>query len=218
MKLDLMKNIAGIPTWGWGLIILIGGVGAYFITKHNAPPPSASNAANSTPPADGLNPTYPTTGYSVDAHGNVVDANGNIISASQSPYPTIPQGQVPVLPPGMCPNYDASGNVISFSPCAPTPTPPPTQQPTTKTAVVRSRDVQGPTKGYDQRFPQGVPLRATPGGKQVGFAPYGSPIQISPTPVTGLGNFSAQGGNFTWFKTAQGTYISAYDLQGGTYS
>lgn len=212
MKLDLMKNIAGIPTWGWGLIILIGGVGAYFITQHNAQAPT--NAANV--PATSTTPAYPT-GTSVDSNGNVVDANGNILSGLPSPYPTIPQGQLPILPPGMCPNYDASGNVISFSPCAPTPTP--TQQPTTKTAVVRARDITptSRTRAYDLNHPGGVPLRDSPGGKTIGLAPFGTPIQISATPVVGAPNFKTGGASLSWFKTSTGSYISAYDLQGGTF-
>lgn len=198
----LQKSIQGIPVWGWALAGIAGvGVAWYFLNKKGPP---ATNAAqvSATPNAPG------TTGYSVDANGNVVDANGNIVAASQSPYPAVPQGQIPIIPPGTCPIYDPSGNVVAYGPCPPTPIVPTPPGPTTKTATVRAK-VSGST--YDKTH-YGVPLDDKPGGKTISFAPFGSALSIDPTGIMGPpAAFQGLTSNI-WYKTSTGSYVNSLNI------
>lgn len=60
----------------------------------------------------------------------------------------------------------------------------------------------------------GIPIRSTPGGAVTGYAPYGSAVPITGQTVNGPNNQPASGGPGTdvWYKTTNGGYISAYDV------
>lgn len=97
---------------------------------------------------------------------------------------------------------------------------------------VRLRFSQPGVKSYDTANPQGVPVRSSPGGRIIGFAPYGSNISLqSLTPITGpsnIGNKPKTLGSDLWYQVANlppganlrsknsiaGGYISQYDIIG----
>jgi len=101
-------------------VLAVGGIGYYVYTQNK-------NAGTSTTNAPGQN-----TGTS----GGGGQTSG---------FPTIPQGQTPVLPPGISPIYDANGNVIAYGPSGTPSAPgatgtqaPPTTTPPTDTGNLSS--------------------------------------------------------------------------------
>jgi len=72
-------------------VVAVAGIGYYAYTQNK-------NAGTNTTNAPGQN-----TGT----------AGGG---GQTSGFPTIPQGQTPVLPPGISPVYDANGNVVAYAP------------------------------------------------------------------------------------------------------
>jgi hypothetical protein len=68
---------------------------------------------------------------------------------------------------------------------------------------------------YDTKHPEGVPIRATPGGSVVGSIEYGTAVNILGKPVSAGSNFATGGGSNVWIPVAGG-YVSAYDIT-GTY-
>jgi len=92
----------------------------------------------------------------------------------------------------------------------------PVEHPIEHVGFIRTRFNSGVTKAYDTANTQGVPLRATPGGKQIGFVSYGSQISLTGQPTSSTSNFagssvSADKGSQLWFPV-QGGWISGYDL------
>lgn len=99
---------------------------------------------------------------------------------------------------------------------APSDTAAPVEHPIEFLGFVRTRSIVPgtPTYGYDIKWSQGVPLRDSPGGKQIGFIPYGSQVTATGSPVTGGSNLTnaAPGvGSDVWIPV-EGGYVSKYDV------
>ena len=127
---------------------------------------------------------------------------------------------MPIIPPGECPQFDLSGNIVDFGPCPPnyTPNGPPTTS-TTKLAVVRRRATSSGQMyySYDKGHPQGVPITAAPlAGPAIRYQAFGSSVTIDTTPIADVTGDKGTGAN-VWFKVSGGGYINAANLQGGTY-
>lgn len=82
--------------------------------------------------------------------------------SAPSPFPTIPQGQIPILPSGTNPIYDPSGNLVGYQQ---TPTPPSTPTPPAPTPTLPPHTVLEPsgTLAYEGALGRGAFL---PGYKQ----------------------------------------------------
>jgi hypothetical protein len=116
---------------------------------------------------------------------------------------------------------ETTTNIINNPPTVGGGSTPPPKPPGVNPLIqrIRARNSQTGAAGYDALHPQGVPIRSSPGGKQVGYAPYGSAITLgSINPITGPGNFgsgfTARGGSDLWYKLPNNTYISQYDIVG----
>ena len=139
-------------------VLAVGGIGYYVYTQNKG-------AAASTTNAPGQN-----TGTS----------GGGGQTAG---FPTIPQGQTPVLPPGVTPVYDANGNVVAYS------TGGTTQPPTAQTPPAPSVTPPAPT---------GTPYFLPPG-----FIPN------PPNPATGMnGNAPLIKTAQTKIATKQSTHVA----------
>lgn len=82
--------------------------------------------------------------------------------------------------------------------------------------IIRPRYANTTVTGYDKNHPEGIPVRATPGGQQVGVVAFGSLVNLTGAPTTGGSNLpgtQAGSGSNVWFPVAGG-YVSAYDLTG----
>lgn len=100
----LKGDIAGLPTWAWGLVI-VGGIGAaHFIPKF------FGGGGTAQPTTVGADPCAGLTGQ--DLLNCQATAIQGTIGQGQ---PTI--GNVPVIPPGMCALYDNNGNLIGWQQC-----------------------------------------------------------------------------------------------------
>lgn len=97
----LGKTSAGIPNWGWGIVIAGGVIVGYFFTKSKA----VTNQTTST--------AVPVT----DTSGQPGVNNAPLDQGN--PVLTVPggaSGNVPILPPGYTPIYDSNGNLVAFEP------------------------------------------------------------------------------------------------------
>mgnify|MGYP003622966047 CR=1 FL=1 len=106
-----------------------------------------------------------------------------------------------------------TGSYNSHDPAAPIehPIAPPA---TPLLAIVRAKGNSTLTGKYDAKNPQGIPIRATPDGKVISYAPYGSQLALANKNITtGATNLPGGAGSDQWFS-ANGGFVSAYDLTG----
>ncbi len=95
---DIAEEWHKLPTWGkfavGGLFVAVAGIGYYEYSKNKS---------------SGVTPLGSNAGSPADLSG-----------AGANQYPTAPggnTGNVPVLPGGICPIFDSSGNLVAFGPC-----------------------------------------------------------------------------------------------------
>lgn len=114
---DSIEEFKKLPTWG-KVGVGLAGVGIVLVAIYEHNKAAASTAA----------------GASLASGTGATDATGAALS--QSPFSSIPSGSgsVPLLPTGVNPVYDSSGNLIAFQ-NAPPATPPPTASGTGNTVA-----------------------------------------------------------------------------------
>lgn len=92
----------------------------------------------------------------------------------------------------------------------------PVEHPIENTAYVRSRYSIPSVKTYDEKVASGVPLRDTPGGREIGQIPYGVQIKVLEGPTSGGSNLpGTTAGSAIWFKVTGGGktgWVSKFDL------
>lgn len=110
----LKKDLAGLPVWGWALIV-VGGVGAglLFLKFSGKSGPNASAAGTTSAGQAG---TSEAAGVLAGQSGN-----GTVPQTFNNPdtgfaSTTVNGQQVPILPPGYVPITDGAGNVIGYAP------------------------------------------------------------------------------------------------------
>jgi len=198
----------GIMGWVQNHLILVSVVviglvlGLLFIKK---PTTGTSTSASTTPQAD-------LSGLQRDANGNpivyrdVADTFVNISKVITDSYNTATSTTT----------SQVNSNNTMPVPSAPSPAPQTPADPVEHPieAFVRSRFNSPLTQHYDQGQPAGIPIRSTPGGPIIGYAPYGSELELKNSNSTsGPSNLSKTTGSTQWLQTSKG-YISAYDITG----
>jgi len=95
---DVAEEWHKLPTWGkfavGGLFIAVASIGYYEFSK--------SKSSGVTP------------------QGGNAGSLGDLSGAGANQFPTVPGGNtgtVPILPGGICPVFDSSGNLVAFGPC-----------------------------------------------------------------------------------------------------
>lgn len=113
----LMKKIADVPVWGWG-IIGIAGIGVGYFIIHRSKPAIPTGTQASDPTAGNVLP---------DQTPAALQPTNNPVGPGD-PFMSVPTGNgtVPVLPNGYNPIYDANGNLTGYQapPAPPSATPP----------------------------------------------------------------------------------------------
>ena len=82
--------------------------------------------------------------------------------------------------------------------------------------IVRTRYGNPTVKSYDTNHPQGVPIRSQAAATTtdtIGYAAYGSKIQITGPAVSGTSNLGGTSGTNYWYPVAGGGFVSAFDVQ-----
>jgi hypothetical protein len=89
----------------------------------------------------------------------------------------------------------------------------------TEVGLIRSRNNN---EKYDKKVQGGVPIRSSPGGKEVSTEAYGGEIKITGPAVQGAWNLPGNQGSNLWYPVLYGNgqqgYISAYDFNGAPAS
>jgi hypothetical protein len=138
-------------------------------------------------------------------------ASGGTSSGGIQTVPGPNSSTLPILPSGLQTVTDAQGNVIAYQ-----PSPPPVPNVISSgnfSGTIRARGSNPSYATYDRVTPGGIPIRATPGGKQTGVVPYGSTVSFLSPPQSG--GINSKGGSAVWYPTANG-FISSQDIGGIT--
>ncbi len=222
----LKADTAGLPNWAWLLVVAAGIAAATILPKYFGKA-TGSTTTDQTSTDTGTSQAGlglavdPTTGlpYAVEglvpSGGTAGGTNIDLGSTNNLLSQLLSQGQTentllsnlnqpPPPAPGALPG---GGNL-----------PPPKPVPSVIDQI-RSRFSSEAVKGYDTSHPQGIPIRSSAGvsnGNTIGYAAYGSTIDLTGAQlVSGSGNILGKEGEDSsnqWYKLANGTYISKFDV------
>ncbi len=199
IKHFLMQETAGLPNWGW-MLVIVGGASFGFIfvkNRQNASNGSSTDATGSTVPQPS---TDANTATGVTPTGLIVipvqspdnGQNTQNTQSTQSATPTV----------------DTSNNSQTTT----TQTPPRQRLSSTRQATVRAKGSLPQAAAYDAAN-NGVPVRATPGGLEIRKATFSSTVTLSGPSVQGGSNLPGNNsGSTSWYPLSNGGYINSEDL------